>query len=203
MKQAATPTRARAKRRTSWMSDCVSCAAWSSIWGNTAFAEDTLKSVQGTYTNILHQALSSADFGFSTQEAAVYTQIQGDTQLAQSLNQLFAGIAQGVGNTYGGNKQPGAGAQSARRPPVLPGPWAEWRARRPVAGKPRLVVGRASAWAARIQICGRALRLATCRAQPPRLACLPTRRSIRWCPAISRRRTSPPAIHSEADHGRS
>jgi hypothetical protein len=83
------------------------------IQGDLQIAQQALTAVQGTYSNLLNQALSSAEFGFSTQAAGVQTQIQSDTQLAQSLNQLFAGIAQGVGSAYGGGKKPGSGAAGA------------------------------------------------------------------------------------------
>jgi hypothetical protein len=72
-----------------------------------------LTAVQGTYSNLLNQALSSSEFGFSTESAAIQLQIQSDTQLAASLNALFAGIAQGFGNAIGGGKSPAAGGAGA------------------------------------------------------------------------------------------
>jgi hypothetical protein len=75
--------------------------------GNIATGTAALNAVQTTYSNLLNQALSSSEFGFSTELAAVQTQIQADTALAASLNQLFAGIAQGYGNATAGGKTTG------------------------------------------------------------------------------------------------
>lgn len=72
--------------------------------GNLQISEAALTSVQQTYSTLLNQSLSDQQFGFGAQEAAVQTQIQSDTQLSQSLNQLFAGIAQGFGTAMGGGK---------------------------------------------------------------------------------------------------
>ena len=74
---------------------------------NTTIASAALTSVQQTYSTLLNQALTSSEFGFSTQEAAVMTQIQSDTQLSQSLQQLFGAIAQGFGNAIGGGNKGG------------------------------------------------------------------------------------------------
>jgi hypothetical protein len=81
------------------------------IAGNTQMATAALTSVQSTYSTLLNQALSSSEFGFSTQEAAVQIQIQSDTQLSQSLNQLFAGIARGFGNQ---SKSGGSGSVASQ-----------------------------------------------------------------------------------------
>lgn len=74
------------------------------IQGNTTMATQALSAVQSTYSNLLNQSLSDASFGFGAQEAAVQTQIASNTQLSQSLNQLFAALAQGFGTALGGNK---------------------------------------------------------------------------------------------------
>lgn len=73
------------------------------ITQDTQLAQGALTAVQNTYSNLINQALSESEFGFSTQEAGVMTQIQSDTALAQSLNGLFAGIAQGIGNAFKGS----------------------------------------------------------------------------------------------------
>lgn len=65
--------------------------------------QQALTQVGTTYNNLLNQALSESQFGFSTQEAAVQTQIASDTQLAASLNSLFGSIAQGFGNALRGS----------------------------------------------------------------------------------------------------
>lgn len=77
---------------------------------NVATGTAALNAVQQTYSSLLTQALNSSEFGFSTQLAAVQTQIQADTALAASLNQLFAGIAQGYGNAVGSGAKAGAAA---------------------------------------------------------------------------------------------
>jgi hypothetical protein len=76
------------------------------VQGNTNLAEGALTAVQGTYTTLLNQALSSSEFGFSTQLAAVQTQIQSDTALTGQLEQLFAGIAEGFGTAMKGSGKP-------------------------------------------------------------------------------------------------
>jgi len=74
------------------------------ISSDLGVGRDALNTVQQTYSTLLNQALSTAQFGFGAQEAAVQTQIQSDTQLAQSLNQLFGAIAQGFGTAMGAPK---------------------------------------------------------------------------------------------------
>jgi hypothetical protein len=78
------------------------------IGSNTTMATQALSAVQSTYSNLLNQSLSEASFGFGTQEAAVQTQIASDTQLAASLNSLFAGLAQGFGTALGGSSKSAA-----------------------------------------------------------------------------------------------
>jgi hypothetical protein len=70
--------------------------------GNVGIATQALQGVQSTYTTLLQQSLSSAEFGLGAQEAAVMTQIQSDTALATSLNALFGEIAKGFGTAMGG-----------------------------------------------------------------------------------------------------
>ena len=82
------------------------------INGNLTMAEAAQTSVGQTYSTLLNQALSSSEFGFSTQEAAVQTQIQSDTALAGQLQQLFAGIAEGFGSSLSG-KSGGSGVGGA------------------------------------------------------------------------------------------
>jgi hypothetical protein len=72
--------------------------------GNLQISEQAQQSVQQTYSTLLNQALTSSEFGLGAQEQAVQTLIQGDTQLSQSLDSLFAGIAQGFGTAMGGSK---------------------------------------------------------------------------------------------------
>jgi hypothetical protein len=79
------------------------------IGSNTTMATQALTAVQSTYSTLLNQSLSDASFGFGTQEAAVQTQISSDTQLAASLNSLFAGLAQGFGTALGGSKTASTG----------------------------------------------------------------------------------------------
>jgi hypothetical protein len=78
------------------------------VSGNTTLAEGALNSVQQTYSGLLNQALTSSEFGLGAQESAVTLQIQSDTALANQLQTLFSGIAQGFGNALsGGNKTSG------------------------------------------------------------------------------------------------
>jgi len=70
--------------------------------GNLSISQQALTTVQQTYNGLLNQALTSSEFGLGAQEQAVQTLIQGDTQLSTSLNQLFAGLAQGFGTAVGG-----------------------------------------------------------------------------------------------------
>jgi len=72
--------------------------------GNVSTATAALSSVQSTYTNLLNQALSDQSFGFGAQSADVQLQVQSNTQLSASLNQLFGALAQGFGTALGGNK---------------------------------------------------------------------------------------------------
>jgi len=72
--------------------------------GNLQISQQALTTVQQTYNGLLNQALTQSEFGLGAQEQAVQILIQGDTQLSQSLNQLFAGIAQGFGTAMGGGK---------------------------------------------------------------------------------------------------
>lgn len=83
------------------------------IQGNTSIAEGALTAVQTTYSNLLNGALSSSEFGFSTDLAAVQTQIQSDTQLSGQLQQLFGAIAQGYGSAMGGGKGGSQGSGSS------------------------------------------------------------------------------------------
>lgn len=76
---------------------------------NLTAGETALSTVQSTYTNLINQTLSEANFGFGAQSTAVQTQIASDTQLSTSLNQLFAGIAQGFGAAQGGAKSGATG----------------------------------------------------------------------------------------------
>lgn len=80
---------------------------------NLQISESALGAVQSTYSGLLNQALSSSEFGFSTEQAAVTTLIQSDTQLAGQLQQLFAGIAQGYGNAVGGGKKTNTAGSAA------------------------------------------------------------------------------------------
>jgi hypothetical protein len=91
------------------------------IQGDLAIGTAALNQVQQTYSTLLNQSLSSAEFGFGTQEAAVMLQIQSDTQLSQSLNALFGEIAKGFGTAM---RAP-AGGKSAATPA---GPGAVGRA---------------------------------------------------------------------------
>jgi uncharacterized protein YcfJ len=80
--------------------------------GNLNISEQALTTVQQTYNGLLNQALTSSEFGLGAQTTAVTTLIQGDTQLSQSLNSLFSGLAQGFGTAIGGGaagKQAGTG----------------------------------------------------------------------------------------------
>lgn len=72
--------------------------------GNVQIGTQALQSVQSTYSTLLNQAMSSSELGLGAQEAAVMTLVQGDTQLQQSLMQLFGLIAQGFGTAMGGGK---------------------------------------------------------------------------------------------------
>jgi hypothetical protein len=76
------------------------------ITSDTAMAEGALTAVQQTYSGLLNQALTSSEFGLGAEESAVTLQIQQDTALANSLQTLFAGIAQGFGNAM---RQPSGG----------------------------------------------------------------------------------------------
>lgn len=66
-------------------------------------AQSALTQVQGTYTSLLTNALNEAGIGLGPVQTAIQQQITGDTQVAQSLNTLFSGIAQGFGTATSGN----------------------------------------------------------------------------------------------------
>ena len=64
--------------------------------------QSALTQVQSTYTGLLNNALAESSFGLGALGEGLNLQITQDSQITQSLNNLFGQIAQGFGTAVGG-----------------------------------------------------------------------------------------------------